>query len=60
MIDFMRDRLLGEQTIAPADLNRIFVTDSPERAVEFITEAATQRFGLKYGPRPKRSWLLGE
>lgn len=29
MIDFMRDRLLGEQTIAPADLNRIFVTGLP-------------------------------
>jgi hypothetical protein len=58
--DFMRDRLLDERTIDRIDLERMLITDSPESAVRFITETATTRFGLTYGPRPKRSWLLGE
>jgi uncharacterized protein (TIGR00730 family) len=60
LLAFIRERLLAERTVDPADVERIHVTDSAEYAVTLITEAATRRFGLSYGPRPKRSWLLGE
>jgi uncharacterized protein (TIGR00730 family) len=60
LLDFMRDRLIKEQTIDPIDTERIFVTDSPEEAVASIAETAMGRFGLSYGPRLKRRWLLGE
>jgi uncharacterized protein (TIGR00730 family) len=61
MLEFMRDRLLREQTIDPQDTERIVVTDSPEEAVESITEIALERFGLSYKvPRFRRRWILWE
>jgi uncharacterized protein (TIGR00730 family) len=60
LLDFMRDRLMKEQTIDPIDTERIFVTDSPEEAVAAIAETAMARFGLSYGPRLKRRWIFGE
>jgi predicted Rossmann-fold nucleotide-binding protein len=61
LLEFMRDRLLKEETIDPMDTERIVVTDSPEEAVESITEIAMGRFGLSYrAPRFKRRWLLWE
>lgn len=60
LMAFMRDRLLAERTIDPADVVNLLVTDSPEEAVRFLADAATGRFGLTYGPRPRRRWLLWE
>ena len=60
LIEFMSDRLVKEQTIDQADLDRLIVTDSAEEAVAAITEVAKRRFGLTYGPRLKRRWFLGE
>ena len=60
LMTFVRDRLLAEQTIDPADVANLLVTDSPEEAVRFLADAATGRFGLTYGPRPRRRWLLWE
>jgi uncharacterized protein (TIGR00730 family) len=60
LIAFLHDRLIAERTIDPNDLARILVTDSPEEAVQSITEVAMSRFGLTYGPRLKRRWFLGE
>jgi uncharacterized protein (TIGR00730 family) len=63
MIDFLRDRMLTEQTIDSMDLERLKLTDSPEEAVGWVVEAATGRFGLKYGgqpPRPRRRWWFWE
>lgn len=60
LIDFMHDRLLLERTIDPVDVERILVTDSPEEAVGFVTKVAIGKFGLTYGPRPKRRWFFGE
>jgi uncharacterized protein (TIGR00730 family) len=63
MIDFLRDRMLMEQTIDPTDVDRLKLTDSPEEAVGWVVEAATGRFGLKYGgqpPRPRRRWWFWE
>jgi predicted Rossmann-fold nucleotide-binding protein len=58
LIDFMRERLIARQTIDPADLERVFLTDSAQEAVEHVAERAIPQFGLTYGPRPK--WYLGE
>ena len=60
LVDFMRGNLIKERTIDPADVDRIQLTDSAEEAVKWVTDVATQRFGLTYGPRIKRRWLLGE
>lgn len=60
LIKFMRDRLLLAKTIDSVDLDRILVIDSPEEAVDAITQIALQQFGLTYGPRAKRHWWLGE
>jgi uncharacterized protein (TIGR00730 family) len=60
LVEFMYDRLLSEKTIDRPDVERILVTDSAEDAVRFVTESATGQFGLTYGPRPKRHWLLWE
>ena len=60
LIEFMRDRLIVERTIDPIDLDRITVTDSAAEAVDSITDVAMHRFGLTYGPRLKRRWLLWE
>jgi uncharacterized protein (TIGR00730 family) len=60
LLDFLRGRLLVQHTIDPADVERIVVTDSAEEAVERIREIALHRFGLTYGPKLQRRWLLGE
>jgi uncharacterized protein (TIGR00730 family) len=60
LLDFMRGRLLSEHTIDPIDVERILVTDSPREAVQSITDLAMQRFGLTYGPKIRRRWILGE
>ncbi|HTK92509.1 MAG TPA: TIGR00730 family Rossman fold protein [Verrucomicrobiae bacterium] len=60
LLAFMRERLVAERTVEPEDVDRFIVTDSPEEAVELITQTALARFGLTYGATPRRSWLLGE
>jgi uncharacterized protein (TIGR00730 family) len=60
LVDFLRQRLVKEATIDPGDAERILVTDSPQEAVESVTGIAMQRFGLTYGPRLRRRWILGE
>jgi hypothetical protein len=60
LLDFLRDRLLAEQTIDRSDLERIQVSDDPEDVVRGIHGVALHRFGLGYGLRLKRRWWLGE
>jgi uncharacterized protein (TIGR00730 family) len=60
LLDFLRNRLVAERTIDPADYERLLVTDSAEEAVGSVTEIAMRQFGLTYGPRAKRRWLLWE
>ncbi|MFN0146282.1 MAG: TIGR00730 family Rossman fold protein [Dehalococcoidia bacterium] len=59
-IEFLRTTLRDAGTIDTADVDRLFVTDSPAEAVEFIREAAFRRFGLRYQRRRKRHWWLFE
>jgi uncharacterized protein (TIGR00730 family) len=60
LIAFMRERLVAEGTVEPEDVERFIVTDSPEEAMELITQTALARFGLTYGTAPRRRWLLWE
>ena len=57
LIDFLRGRMVHEGTIAPHDVDRLTLTDSPEQAVAGILKTVDD-FGLVWQPRPKR--LLGE
>ena len=56
----IRDRLLKEATISPKDIDLLFLTDSPQEAVEYIKHMALERFGLTYGPVMKKKWWLWE
>jgi predicted Rossmann-fold nucleotide-binding protein len=59
LITVLRDTQLARGTINKADVDRFYVTDSPEDAVSYITEIATRKFNLRYDAQPKRSsWLL--
>ena len=60
LLEFLRSTMVREGTIDEHDVNRLFVTDSPAEAVEFVTRAAVDRFGLKYRKRRAPSWLLAE
>ncbi len=60
LLDFLAARLVKEQTIDQADLDRLIVTDSAAEAVQAITEIAIHQFGLRYPARIKRRWYLGE
>jgi uncharacterized protein (TIGR00730 family) len=60
LVEFMRNGLLAERTIDPADAERMVLTDSPAEAVDSITDVAMKCFGLTYGPRARRRWLLWE
>jgi uncharacterized protein (TIGR00730 family) len=59
LISFLRETLLAAGAIDEADIDRIFITDSPAEAVRHIQETAVRTFGLTYrkGRRPRR-WLF--
>ena len=52
--------MVGERTIAAADLDKLIVSDDPGEVVSAITDVAMKRFGLTYGPRVKPQWWLLE
>lgn len=60
LLVFMRERLIKMQTINPEDYARIFVTDSPQEAMQHIAQAAIKEFGFTWRPRVKPHWFLGE
>lgn len=60
LIDFMRERPLALGTIAQEDLDRFYVTDSPEEAVAHIREVGLNHFGLRYRAPGKRRRFLFE
>lgn len=60
LLDFFRDTLIAQSTIAHEDLDRLIITDDPKEAVDAIRDVATASFGLSYGPRARPRWWLGE
>lgn len=60
-IEYLRENLLAAGTIDQADIDRLFVTDSPAEAVSFIEAQSIEKFGLRYREereRKRRWWLL--
>jgi hypothetical protein len=52
--------MVREKTIAEQDRDLIFVTDSPEEAMQRIMTVVTGELGLRWEARPKPSKALGE
>jgi hypothetical protein len=42
MVQWIREMMIGHGTISPEDLDLLFVTDSPEQAVDFILKSQEQ------------------
>ena len=59
-LNALKDRMVAHGTIDPADFDLLYVTDSPQQAVEHVRDVAMGRFHLTYGPKAKRRWLLRE
>ena len=59
-IEFMNQTLVANGTIDILDAQHFFITDSPEQAVDHIRAITIDKFGLNYGPRPKRRWFFFE
>jgi uncharacterized protein (TIGR00730 family) len=59
LMDFLRERLVTEGTVAADDPDRVLLTDSPDEALLRILRAA-EAFGLRQRRRPKQSRILLE
>jgi uncharacterized protein (TIGR00730 family) len=60
LLAFLRDRLLRDGTIDPADIERVFLTDSPAEAVEHVASVVRATFGVDPGGPKKKAWWLFE
>ncbi len=60
LLEFLRDTMVREGTIAAEDVARLVVTDSPEEAADHIARVARERFGLKQRVPRRPRWWLGE
>lgn len=60
LVTFLRETLVANQTIDAKDLERLTLTDSPAEVVAQLQLASIRKFGLTYGPRPKRRRTLFE
>lgn len=59
LLGFVEGTMIPERTISPEDRDLIFVTDSPQEAVERVLEITIDKFGLRWEPREPRR-ILGE
>lgn len=59
LLGFVEGTMIPERTIGPEDRDLIFVTDSPQEAVERVLEITIDKFGLQWEPREPRR-ILGE
>lgn len=60
LVDLLRDRLVPAGTLDAADVERFWLTDSPEEAAERVREVALQKFGLRPALKIRRRWWLFE
>jgi uncharacterized protein (TIGR00730 family) len=60
LLEFVRDRLVAEQAVDRVDLDRFIVSDDVNEVVTHVRDIGMKRFGLTYGPKVRRWWLLGE
>lgn len=62
LMDFMQNTLVAEGTISEHDLSHLRLVDTADAAIDIIRDAALNKFGLSYTPKPKhrRRWFLFE
>ncbi|MGE3108750.1 MAG: TIGR00730 family Rossman fold protein [Phycisphaerales bacterium] len=62
MMDFIRGTMLPRRTISTGDENILYLTDSPEEAIDRIAACAERQFGFKWVKRraPVKKWYLFE
>ncbi|MCC6322647.1 MAG: TIGR00730 family Rossman fold protein [Phycisphaerales bacterium] len=62
LVEFLKQRMVLERTISPADLDLLTVTDSPEHACDVITDAVQRHFGFEWKGQVarRRRWYFGE
>jgi uncharacterized protein (TIGR00730 family) len=61
LLDFLRDTLVVEETIAATDLDHIHLVDTADDVTRILQGEAIERFGLEYGVKPpKRRWFFFE
>lgn len=59
LIAYMRETFVGAGTVAPADYERFFITDSPADAAKHIVEVTTRELGLAYRTAVQRMQTQG-
>lgn len=58
-LGYMKSSLYAAGTIDQADLDRLFITDSPAEAVDYIHRISLEKFKLRYRRAPhRRRWLF--
>ncbi len=62
MMGFIRETMLKNGTISPGDENILYLTDSPDEALDRIAACAERQFGFKWVKRntPSKKWYLFE
>jgi len=60
LLSFLRERLIAQGTVDPADVDRFVVTDSTAEAVARIRDAAMRSFGVRERRAPRRRWFFLE
>lgn len=59
-LNFLRDTMLKEKTIAQEDFDRIVVSDDPKMIAELARDHGLKEFGLTWGNPIKKKWYLFE
>ncbi len=58
LIEFLKNRMLANNTIDQVDIDRFIITDSPRDIAHILSEVAKKKFGLQHGIIKPRWWLL--
>lgn len=60
LLEFLKDPVFSAGNISASDLEFIKLCDDPREALDFITAAVVEKYGLKYVSRKKPWWFFGE
>ncbi|MDD4975739.1 MAG: TIGR00730 family Rossman fold protein [Bacteriovorax sp.] len=60
LLAFLTDPVFATGSIALTDLESLKLTDDADEALEWISEAVIEKYGLKYAQVKKPFWLFGE
>jgi hypothetical protein len=60
LMTFLEGPVFTTGSIALPDLQLIKLTDDPDEAIEWISEAVIEKYGLKYAQVKKPFWIFGE